>query len=150
MASILHRIKDVLSGLPAVSPLCAALALRRPGRLPIFLADTNRLYRGHAGLRVPAITPWELLGFSGEVTLRVGENNIHAAQEASFLMMQLAAMLRPSRIFEIGTSQGRTTALLAMNTPATTQIFTLDLPPEMSVPTGASAVSKCCLAETTS
>jgi predicted O-methyltransferase YrrM len=54
--------------------------------------------------------------------------------EGNFLMMQLAAMLRPKRIFEIGTSQGRTTALLAMNTPDDTQIFTLDLDPSQPLP----------------
>jgi len=138
LASFVHKIKDFLSGLPAISPLSAALALRKPGRLPIFLADTKRLYRGHAGTRVPSITPWELLDFKGDVTLKLGENSLYAAQEPSFLMMQLAAMLRPVRIFEIGTSQGRTTALLAMNTPPSTKIFTLDLPPELSVPKGAS------------
>lgn len=138
MASLWHRIKDVFAGLPAASPFCLPLAARRPTRLPIFLADTRRLYRHHAGLRVPSITPWELLDFKGEVTLRLGENGLFAAQESSFLMMQLVAMLRPQRVFEIGTSQGRTTALIAMNCPPTTQIFTLDLPAEMAVPRGAS------------
>ena len=104
------------------------------------MADTYRMYRHHAGLRVPSITPWELLGFKGEVTLRLGENDLFAAQENSFLMMQLVAMLRPQRVFEIGTSQGRTTALIAMNTPPETKILTLDLPPEQTVPKGASDV----------
>lgn len=134
MASLTHKLKDLLSGLPALSPLAAALAVRRPRRLPIFLADTLRMYRHHAGLRVPAITPWELLGFKGEVTLRLGENDHFAAMEPNFLMMQLVAMLRPMRIFEIGTSQGRTTALIAMNTPPETQIFTLDLDPSKPLP----------------
>lgn len=96
------------------------------------------MYRHHAGLRVPAITPWELLDFKGEVSLRMGENGLFAAQESSFLTMQLAAMLKPQQVFEIGTSQGRTTALLAMNTPPTTRVITLDLPPEMAAPSGAS------------
>lgn len=131
-------IRDFIQGLPALSPLAFLLALRNPRRLPIFIADTLRLYRGHAKLRVPSITPWDLLGHSQPVTLRLGENGLFAAMENNFLMMQIAAMLRPLRIFEIGTSQGRTTALLAMNTPPETQIFTLDLPPEATLPAGVS------------
>jgi len=134
MASLAHKLKDLLAGLPAVSPLAAMLALRRPARLPVFLADTLRMYRHHAGLRIPSITPWELLDFKGEVALRLGENGIYAAMEPNFLMMQLVAMLRPKRVFEIGTSQGRTTALIAMNTPPETQIFTLDLDPSKPLP----------------
>lgn len=127
-----------MRGLPAASALCVPLLLRRPGRLPLFLSDTYRMYRHYAGLRLPAITPWELLDFKGEVTLQLGENGLFAAQESSFLMMQLVAMLQPRSVFEIGTSQGRTTSLIAMNSPPSTRIFTLDLPPEMAAPTGAS------------
>lgn len=137
MASWRHRVLDLLRGLPAASPLALALALRRPGRLPLFLSDCLRAYRQHAGLRIPAITPWELLDFKGVATLRLGENGIHAASETSFVLAQLAAMLAPRRIFEIGTSQGRTTALLAMNAPADAEILTLDLPPEAALPPGA-------------
>jgi hypothetical protein len=134
MSSIVHKIKDLLQGLPAISPLVIPLSLRRPRKMPLFLADTRRLYRHYAGLRVPPITPWELLGFKGVVNLRLGENDIFAAMEPNFLMMQLVTMLRPKRIFEIGTSQGRTTALMAMNTPEDTQIFTLDLDPSKPLP----------------
>lgn len=133
-----HRLRDVLRGIPALSPLSVALALRRPHQLPRFLADAWRSYRHHTGRRIPAITPWELLGYEGVVDLRLGENGLYAAMEGSFVMMQMAAMLRPERIFEIGTSQGRMAALLAMNTPATTQIRTLDLPPDEAAPDGAS------------
>lgn len=138
MPALHHVIRDLIQGLPALTPLAFLLALRNPRRLPIFIADTVRLYRGHARLRVPSITPWELLGTSQPVTLRLGENGLFAAMENNFLMMQIAAMLKPQRIFEIGTSQGRTTALLAMNTPPDTQIFTLDLPPEATLPAGVS------------
>lgn len=134
MASRRHRLLDLLRGLPALSPLALALLFRRPARLPMFLADCWRAYRYHAGLRPPATTPWELLASDAPATLVVGQNGLFAASEASFMLMQLAAMLRPERIFEIGTNQGRTTALLAMNTPDTTRIFTLDLSPDASAP----------------
>lgn len=137
MASLRHIIRDLVGGLPAASPMTLALLLRRPRAVHRFLADCLRTYRHHAGLRLPAITPWELLDFKGQVALRLGENGLYAAMENSFLIMQLVAMLRPKRIFEIGTSQGRGTALMAMNTTDDTRIFTLDLPPEAQVPAGA-------------
>jgi predicted O-methyltransferase YrrM len=134
MASPIHRLLDALRGIPALSPLAFALLLRRPGRLPVFLSDCWRAFRHHAGLRLPAMTPWELLSHDTPVSLVLGENGLFAARESSFLLMQLAAMLRPQQIFEIGTNQGRTTALLAMNTPASTRLFTLDLPPDATAP----------------
>ncbi|MBK1840789.1 class I SAM-dependent methyltransferase [Azospirillum sp. YIM B02556] len=42
----------------------------------------------------------------------------------------LARHIAPERILEIGTAQGRGTFLLAANTPDTTRIVTIDLPPE--------------------
>ena len=134
MATVWHRVRDLVSGLPAVSPLAAALAVRRPGRLPLFLSEVLRSYRHHCGLRLPSITPWELLEFKGTVSLRLGDHGLYAAMEPNFLMMQIAAILRPEAVFEIGTSQGRTTALIAMNAPESTKIYTLDLPPEEAMP----------------
>src|SRR4051812_10851892 len=40
----------------------------------------------------------------------------------------ICRVLRPRRVFEIGTYTGSTTLLMAMNTPADTELFTLDLP----------------------
>jgi len=139
MRSLAYKARDVLQGLPAVSPLTIRLALRRPSGLPIFLADTLRSYRTHAKLRIPAVTPQTLLDANGPVTIRVGENGVHFVSEPEMLVAQLAAMLRPKRCFEIGTYTGRVTSILAMNTPDDTKIFTLDLPPsEAQAPNGAS------------
>ena len=134
MRSLKYPLLDAIRGIPAVSLLTLVLAFRRPRTLHLMLADTWQAFKKHAGLRIPAITPWELLNYTGVVTLKLGENGLYAAKEPNFLAMQIAAMLRPGRIFEIGTSQGRTTCLLAMNTPETTHIFTLDLPPDEPLP----------------
>lgn len=37
-------------------------------------------------------------------------------------------LLQPKRVFEIGTFKGRTTAIFILNSPAESEIFTLDLP----------------------
>jgi len=46
------------------------------------------------------------------------------------VLARLVRELKPQRVFEIGTFDGRTTLALAMNAPDDTQIYTLDLPPE--------------------
>jgi predicted O-methyltransferase YrrM len=45
-------------------------------------------------------------------------------------LVYIMRVLRPQIIFEIGTYVGRTTQLLALNAPPTSQIITLDLPQE--------------------
>ena len=117
MATSWQRIRDLARGLPALSPLALGLLIRQPRRLPLFLADTLRAYRHHAGRRLPAITPWELLNYQGIATLRLGENGLFAAMEPNFLIMQLVVMLQPRTVFEIGTSQGRMTALMGRMMP---------------------------------
>jgi predicted O-methyltransferase YrrM len=44
------------------------------------------------------------------------------------IITKIVSKLKPKRIFEIGTFDGRTTINLAQNTPKETQVFTLDLP----------------------
>ena len=52
---------------------------------------------------------------------------------SAFELMILAGLVRqtqPQRIFEIGTFNGLTSLTMALNAPASTQLFTLDLPPQ--------------------
>lgn len=46
------------------------------------------------------------------------------------ILAMVARALRPSKVFEIGTFMGRTTSVLLLNTPSTTDVVTLDLPPD--------------------
>src|SRR6184192_2988089 len=46
------------------------------------------------------------------------------------ILAMVARALRPAKVFEIGTFMGRTTTVLLLNTPPTTEIVTLDLPPD--------------------
>jgi len=46
------------------------------------------------------------------------------------IIIKIVSTLKPKRIFEIGTFDGRTTINLANNTPEDTVIFSLDLPKE--------------------
>jgi hypothetical protein len=73
----------------------------------------------------------DLLGES-----KLGVENYSKRSSATRLLIELASLayimrvLRPQLIFEIGTFVGRTTRLLALNAPPTSQILTLDLYPE--------------------
>jgi hypothetical protein len=44
--------------------------------------------------------------------------------------------LKPNRVFEIGTYNGRTTSIFALNVPENATVFTLDLPPDANVESG--------------
>ena len=62
-----------------------------------------------------------------------GPYHLHRSSDTRILLelvtlAYLMQVLRPRRIFEIGTFAGRTTRLLALNSPQDAQIFTLDLP----------------------
>lgn len=138
MASRLHLIRDVLRGLPAVSPLSVALALRKPRSLPVFHADVLRAFATGAESRLRHAMAPELLGATGPASIRVGEHGIYPHKEADYPLLEVCALLRPERVFEIGTSTGRRTALLAMNVPEGAKIFTLDLPPDAALPEHAS------------
>ncbi|HEY3804355.1 MAG TPA: class I SAM-dependent methyltransferase [Kofleriaceae bacterium] len=72
------------------------------------------------------------------MNLRLGEYGLFPGKEADYPIIELVALLQPDRVFEIGTSTGRRTALMAMNTSETAKIFTLDLPPDATTPEHAS------------
>lgn len=65
----------------------------------------------------------------------IGPYHLHRSSDTRELLELVALaylmqILRPRMIFEIGTFAGRTTRLLALNSPGDCQIFTLDLPPD--------------------
>lgn len=47
-----------------------------------------------------------------------------------FILATTTAVLKPRRVFEIGTFEGRTTSVFVLNAPPTSAIYTLDLPAE--------------------
>lgn len=118
-----------------MSPLAALLAVRRPRGLPVFVASVRRDYVAAMGRRIPARMPVEEFGRDQVVSVRIGENGQHGSM-VHLLLMSMVAMLKPRRVFEIGTHTGGTTALVAMNTSQDTEIFTLDLSPDETLPEG--------------
>ena len=77
----------------------------------------------------------ELIGGNGTDVEIVGPYYSRRSSDTRILM-ELASLaitmqeLKPKLIFEIGTFVGRTTRLLARNSPSTCRILTLDLSPE--------------------
>ncbi len=78
----------------------------------------------------------ELLSTANVVDVKISGPYQYKRSSDTRLLVELADLayimqvLKPQVIFEIGTFVGRTTKLLAHNTPPTSTIFTLDLPPE--------------------
>lgn len=78
---------------------------------------------------IPQITPEELLGQTTDVTL--AELSHSDGGVSTLELMIIAALTRRShtaRSFEIGTFDGRTTLIIALNQPAGSEVMTLDLP----------------------
>jgi predicted O-methyltransferase YrrM len=46
-------------------------------------------------------------------------------------LAMVTRVLRPAKVFEIGTFNGRTTSVLTLNSPAASRVVTLDLPPDV-------------------
>ncbi len=78
---------------------------------------------------LPTVTPSQFIGSGTGVFLRAAdavEGNITVAELV--VISQLVKAIRPARIFEIGTFDGRTTLAMADNAEQA-EVLTLDLPP---------------------
>src|SRR5262249_15449872 len=105
--SLWFKLQDVVRGLPAVSPLSAVVALRQPKLLPVFHANVLRSYRVAKGGRAPSVLPHALLPVRAAIDIRLGEYGLFPGKEADYPILELVALLKPERVFEIGTSTGR-------------------------------------------
>ena len=109
-----------------------------------FLAPdkTNRFAFGLQSLRdelnyrcplIPAVDVTEL--FPGIVDADIGVGKIFPWEGSSILPLEvlvlgaIVRLLKPARVFEIGTSLGVTAYNLALNLPDGGELYTLDLPP---------------------
>jgi hypothetical protein len=127
------RIRDALRGLSALSPASLELLARRPQSAVRLQSEVLRLRRALLGQGLPLVAPHELLEFEGEYTLRFGIDGVHVVYMADLFFVQIVAMLRPRRAFEIGTNIGVSTRMIAMYGPPELEIFTLDLHPQAAL-----------------
>lgn len=120
--------------------LCAArLVARKPHLLRSYVSFCLRKYDDLMENGLPTKSPlreldpedWEALSVPAQFQTGGGTT----ARE----MLILAAVtkaLRPRKIFEIGTYNGRTTAVFILNAPRDCEVLTLDLPPAVDTAEG--------------
>jgi predicted O-methyltransferase YrrM len=138
-----RRIGQALQAVAAVARNAAvggslqALALAgQPARMVGYIAESRFLFRSYADRRgLPQRPVHEVLGGSAEQRIQLG--NLHDdtwfGPLPSYLadlvsLCMICAIRQPRRVFEIGTLHGYTALHFALNTPADSVIYTLDLP----------------------
>ena len=73
---------------------------------------------------------WASRVSTDRVTMPATLNTVGGTHLDELLVLgAVTSVLKPRRIFEIGTFMGRTTSVLALNAPPGADVFTLDLPP---------------------
>jgi predicted O-methyltransferase YrrM len=87
--------------------------------------------------RLPKIRLEEMFPGIGALALNLPLNAVAGADDMQLPVGELAVLgaicryWRPQRVFEIGTYKGASTAAIALNTPANSEVFTLDLHPSV-------------------
>lgn len=111
-----------------------ALAMKRPAQVRGYLARSARLYDDAASRGLPVGSPLPQLGqgVHEQTAIRLpsgvfGDGGTSAEEVA--VLATATLLLRPRKIFEIGTFNGKTTAALILNSEPGTEILSLDLPP---------------------
>ncbi|MBI1765637.1 MAG: class I SAM-dependent methyltransferase [Acidobacteria bacterium] len=118
------------------------LALRDRERARVYLSRSVRLFDELSGRGLTGRDPLRFVYQQGwasrspetrvvfPATLETGGGT--QLNEQVYLAT-MAQVLRPRKVFEIGTYRGHTTSLFILNTPAETEVWTLDLPPQVAL-----------------
>lgn len=115
---------------------------KNPRKLHSYLAESAFLYAAYNGKRgLPEKNVFEVLSGPADLDIRLAnlvpdgtwfEHSAPLSQDIVSLCL-LARLLRPSRVFEIGTLNGYTAQHFALNSPDHANVYTLDLPRERKV-----------------
>ena len=133
-------LRTVISAMSVINWCGVKLALQRSSGFRAYLSETLRRYEEYAAKGLPGRDPVAWLEKEGgctiEATQRVqlppriqGDGGTSLAELAT--LAAAAQVIKPRRIFEIGTFNGRTSAAFIMNTPANAIVYSLDLPPNV-------------------
>ncbi len=131
----LKRIRKALVSLTSVPYYLLVCPVIRPRRTVDFLRtlydfhEIPKLYEGSPLVPTIRITSLFPETFEQQVRL-VGVPSAPGSPTCyeSYLIASLVKLLRPKRLFEFGTFEGRTTLQLALNSPEDALIYTVDLP----------------------
>jgi hypothetical protein len=115
------------------------LTMRSPDKARQYGAESLQRYRELMGLGLRPRDPLNYLGRRGWSTLgertRIelppwGSGGGGTRPTELLVLATVTRALQPRKIFEIGTYQGRTTSIFALNAPAGASVLSLDLPPD--------------------
>jgi hypothetical protein len=118
------------------------LALRDRGLARAYMSRCLQMYDELAGRGLPGKDPVEFIVKEGwgefsnhervELPTKLSDNGGTRLEELLYLA-NVTKVLKPKKIFEIGTYTGRTTSIFIMNAPADSVVVTLDLPSESDI-----------------
>ena len=127
-------VRGSVEALKAVNLSSCRLALQKPEYLREYLSFCVRKYDDLIGRGLTKRSVLKELGPSDLDLVIVPARFQTGGGTDPREILTLAAvtrLLQPKRVFEIGTFKGRTTAIFILNSPAESEIFTLDLPPKV-------------------
>jgi hypothetical protein len=130
-----EAVHGSVEALKAVNLSSCRLALQKPEYLREYLSFCVRKYDELIGRGLPARSVLKELGPSDLDLVSVPARFQTGGGTDPREILTLAAvtrLLQPKRVFEVGTFNGRTTAIFILNSPPETEIFTLDLPPKVN------------------
>jgi hypothetical protein len=133
--SVDRLIRQVTDAAKALNFCSIRLAARNPSSLRSYLSFCLKKYDELRGIGLPAKSPIPGLTPTDLDTLTIPLRFQSGGGTDPREILNLAAvtkLLRPKRIFEIGTYNGRTTAVFILNSSPDCDVFTLDLPPDAS------------------
>lgn len=133
MSRIRRSVSAATSAVTGVNACAMKLATQRPDLLRSYLSFTLRKYDELVGNGLPVKNPVKDMDPRETLTIPARFHSGGGTDPREILVLAAATRLvRPRRIFEIGTYNGRTTAVFILNAPSNCEIYTLDLPPESS------------------
>jgi hypothetical protein len=128
-----QRFREVIEAAKGLNLYSLSLAARKPSELRSYVSFCLRKYDELMGKGLPAKSPIPDLGVSDLDTLTVPlrfQNGGGTDPREVLTLAAVTKLLQPTRIFEIGTYNGRTTAVFILNSSPDCEVFTLDLPPD--------------------
>src|SRR5258708_3874286 len=131
--SVSQHFREAVQAAKGVNLCSIGLATRKPSLLRSYLSCCLRKYDELMEKGLPAKSPISCLNPTDLDTLTIPLRFQNGGGTDPREVLNLAAvtkLLRPKRIFEIGTYNGRTTAVFILNSSPDCGVFTLDLPPE--------------------
>jgi Methyltransferase domain len=130
-------LRTILSAMSVINWCGIKLAVQRSSDFRAYLSETLRRYEEYAAKGLPGRNPIAWLEKEGGYTIgptqrvqlpsRIQDDGGTSLAELATLAAA-AQVVKPRRVFEIGTFNGRTSATFIMNSPAEAVVYSLDLP----------------------